>query len=1165
MQNKQPKTNGKLQELKNLANQHGVPLVDVIKNYRIMAGGGDPDAPKKDQRSVVVFAESPQQTVQHDFNKKYEEKDFSWKPGHSPSEIKERLVSEQQIRNPNFESTYQRIDAIDKERDELYRQRRIIEGGGTNEGLFRHLDTRNEYIRSIRAFGMGDFGINSDSWEKEEEFLTQNHPDRQLALSLGYANYLSDKRWELRQEKDALKKTIYEADTEELIAANRKMEGYEVDEKSKVFTTEAEDLKKFYKRTEPNTNVRIVSEYGEKMREQLGRINPGEEVHLYGHSGDKFFGLPFDEVMSTVNNSKASECYLGTCYGDKLLNSSDIKSDIPLYSTVKKAWLGVNPNADNIIDAMYSTQPTGKYNEEIKVATPIYGDAYVKRDKFDFDHSLLKYDKKKIEAEQTALPYPVRLWGQSGPPAPNERTTFKDGGGLDEPTVPPALLNSMQQFTAATPPAQTKMAEIIAQEQKKNNPLYTTKRIIESPKPEDKKKSIPGFAIKTDNPDYGSEYLEQIRQKYKLGLQPSISGGAADLQALIDAGASKDEINTLMSTPIGRNFANRPAQGAIELDDFGNGAIFGMGMGWKAGEPFFSVLANELTLGASTLARMGIKDFSKVVHSAPVPDHIPNQSVSLADKIKRVEESLPLKHDAWTENTSSVAKTLEEEVSFLREQHEILYAKAQEKSNIYDKISNQYWNAKDINSPDIEALESAKNLAARQYSEAYGKAQEIQNAIWAHRENIINLTTSVSKEAFHDRIKGITKLDENTSIFSGPAWARPEDGTYFVDKNVANILKAEHSELVDLTKNNELIVQNIENHEVDHLITGDAAYNFYEEVPKAINMEKLASHGNYFTNTYGTEIIARMGQIKDYFGLKATDKLTINDLIHAKYNYVKDVGLDNNMTEFFNAITDNEEFVKLFNKYTLGTAAAVGTASQLNGKDAPSRSQNFNVHTGKPVMYKEGGEIPAMFNQIEPQDNTAIKAPVVPIPAETIAAGIPNADLPNNVEIVDVDEYGFKSLRNKLADRLKIKPSAIDRTMFNISFHETGETLDPKIKNSAGGVARGLYQFQPESVKTAKNRARNLYKSLGEPLPDWVANLDTTDASELTPEQQGFLFLADAYMRPNFDLGAATKDYESSVVQWGAGWETTSNPVLMAQFRSRKARADKKYQELYGK
>ncbi len=63
------------------------------------------------------------------------------------------------------------------------------------------------------------------------------------------------------------------------------------------------------------------------------------------------------------------------------------------------------------------------------------------------------------------------------------------------------------------------------------------------------------------------------------------------------------------------------------------------------------------------------------------------------------------------------------------------------------------------------------------------------------------------------------------------------------------------------------------------------------------------------------ELVARMTQIKNYFGMVGNDTFTKAHLDYAREHYLKDVVFDNNMTEFFNSITPEKEkkFLEIIN------------------------------------------------------------------------------------------------------------------------------------------------------------------------------------------------------------------------------------------------------------
>ena len=98
---------------------------------------------------------------------------------------------------------------------------------------------------------------------------------------------------------------------------------------------------------------------------------------------------------------------------------------------------------------------------------------------------------------------------------------------------------------------------------------------------------------------------------------------------------------------------------------------------------------------------------------------------------------------------------------------------------------------------------------------------------------------------------------------------------------------------------------------------------------------------------HGDEIRERAAQLKDYIaqknGIPLNEHFVITQpmLDDAIKNYVKDTGLDNNMTQMLNALKDKKGFLKALNKYALTTiGAAVGTRAAASSN-----------------KYQQGGEI----------------------------------------------------------------------------------------------------------------------------------------------------------------------------------------------------------------
>ena len=92
----------------------------------------------------------------------------------------------------------------------------------------------------------------------------------------------------------------------------------------------------------------------------------------------------------------------------------------------------------------------------------------------------------------------------------------------------------------------------------------------------------------------------------------------------------------------------------------------------------------------------------------------------------------------------------------------------------------------------------------------------------------------------------------------------------------------------------------------------------------------LNLYDGYFRINNNTDIAARGSQIRDWLGQTGTEPLTMMDLQRASENYVKDVGIDNNMTEFFNAIRDYKGLAKWLSKEATGVVPATIIGDKLH-------------------------------------------------------------------------------------------------------------------------------------------------------------------------------------------------------------------------------------------
>jgi hypothetical protein len=149
----------------------------------------------------------------------------------------------------------------------------------------------------------------------------------------------------------------------------------------------------------------------------------------------------------------------------------------------------------------------------------------------------------------------------------------------------------------------------------------------------------------------------------------------------------------------------------------------------------------------------------------------------------------------------------------------------------------------------------------------------------------------------------------------------------------------------------------------------------------------------------------------------------------------------------------------------------------------------------------------------------------------------------------------FESLLSRVSEERGLSPESIRGVLDKIAYHESANTMDPKIKQYGGGPGRGLFQFEPGSLKVAYQRANNYFKKRGENSPFMVD--ESYDATNLPADEQRALALIDMLERPNFNINEAAKSNEGLVNEWGRGWQTKSDPKKMKVFSKHAERWDR--------
>lgn len=192
-----------------------------------------------------------------------------------------------------------------------------------------------------------------------------------------------------------------------------------------------------------------------------------------------------------------------------------------------------------------------------------------------------------------------------------------------------------------------------------------------------------------------------------------------------------------------------------------------------------------------------------------------------------------------------------------------------------------------------------------------------------------------------------------------------------------------------------------------------------------------------------------------------------------------------------------------------------GLASIIGGLSLPSNnvpSDNVN-----PVMTQEDAS------------NTALKDILSKIYSEEKEAPLPKVKppVPNDLDVaLSIAEEKGKGTPSDIYDKV-LKP---------IAYHESDKTMNPKLEQYDGGPGRGLMQFEPDSMKTALNRAKRIF---GNNPPSWIQKAiddKNYDASTLTADQQMALAVYDLLQKPKADISKVTKGKQSIEDFWAKYW-----------------------------
>lgn len=207
-----------------------------------------------------------------------------------------------------------------------------------------------------------------------------------------------------------------------------------------------------------------------------------------------------------------------------------------------------------------------------------------------------------------------------------------------------------------------------------------------------------------------------------------------------------------------------------------------------------------------------------------------------------------------------------------------------------------------------------------------------------HHTNKANATKKIMSAAFHDVLKRdpdaakeFYTLVDNTY---DNAFASTNNGVMYIPPKTSNFGRTVSHEMGHLEDMNIFgddpvygIVESTQN-----TVAPRSTSALFE---KAFDLSKLdRSTAQYFGGALGnsTEMVQRATQIADYLGLKKGEPITPEKLRYAINNYIKDTGMDNNMSEFFSTIKDIDaaaKWMSAFHKAVVPGAVSTATYKAL--------------------------------------------------------------------------------------------------------------------------------------------------------------------------------------------------------------------------------------------
>lgn len=188
-----------------------------------------------------------------------------------------------------------------------------------------------------------------------------------------------------------------------------------------------------------------------------------------------------------------------------------------------------------------------------------------------------------------------------------------------------------------------------------------------------------------------------------------------------------------------------------------------------------------------------------------------------------------------------------------------------------------------------------KSILERQKTSASEQQQRIDN-LDKNLARVYNVTGYAPAEKYEKK---------PLHIGISPQYGKP--GVVFSDaENKGEPLTDRQKDIINAHENHHAIVLP----ERSDSLTTKLRYGLDFSIMNLINQEREMAGEERVSPKYlmhGSEIAARMAQIKNYFGMTGGEVFTKEHLDYARQNYVNDTGLDNSMSHLFAMITPETE------------------------------------------------------------------------------------------------------------------------------------------------------------------------------------------------------------------------------------------------------------------